>query len=157
MKRPKRRRSNDNPYYLNNDGEYLIEFKTEKNDIQRVKVSKEVYDAFDRFELDDLKQLNEYDRHLEHSELLDSDLYKRTAFKSKLTDEIVEEITDLNSLKEALNSLSEIQKRRIKMYYFNNLKLREIAKIEHCSIMSVKNSVDNGIKNLEEILKKIPM
>lgn len=157
MKRPKRRRYKDNPYYLNSNGEeYLIEFKNENKGYQKVNVSKSIYDIFDKFELDDLKELNEYDRHLEHSELLDNDLYKRSTYKSKLPEEIVEEIIELKELHNALNSLSEIQKRRIKMYYFKDLNLREIANIEKCSIMSVKNSIDAGIKKMKEILKKIP-
>ena len=56
-------------------------------------------------------------------------------------------------LKEAINLLSEKQKRRIKMYYFEDMNLREIAEKEGCSIMSVKNSIDNGLSKLKEILK----
>jgi len=152
---PKRRRYKNNPYYLsNNDKVYLIEFKNVKREIQKIEVSKEIYEAFNRFELDDLKELNEYDRHLEHLELYENDLYKKSVLKSKSTEDIVEEINDFNRVKKALNSLTEVQKRRIKLYYFYDLKLREIAATDKCSIMSVKNSIDTGIKKLEKILKK---
>lgn len=155
MKHPKRRRFRDNPYSLiNNDMEYLIVFKKANNETQKINVSKEVYDMLDRFELDDLKELNEYDRHLEHSEMFDGELYKKAISKSKLTDEVVEQKIEFEELYKAINSLSKVQKRRIKMYYFKGLNLREIADIEKCSIMSVKNSLDSGIIKLKNFLKK---
>lgn len=155
MKRPKRRRYNDNPYYLKNIGDkYIIEFKNSNNKVQSIMVNKSIYDIFDRFELDDLKELNEYDRHIEHSEILDGDLYKRASYKIKLTEDIVENLIELKELQNALNSLSQIQIRRIKMYYYTDLTLREIAEIENCSVMSVKASIDTGIKKLKKILKK---
>ena len=151
MTRPKRRRYSDNPYYLKNvEDKYIIEFKNANNKIQSINVNKAIYDIIDRFELDDLKELNEYDRHIEHSEILDGDLYKRASIKTKLTEEIVENLIELKELQNALNSLSQIQIRRIKMYYYIDLTLREIAEIENCSIMSVKNSIDTGIKKLKK-------
>ena len=76
--RPKRRRISDNPYTLqviNNT--YVVIFKdnTYKNHI--VEVSEDVFNAMNNFELDDLKELNEFDRHIEHSLLLDEKLYIR--------------------------------------------------------------------------------
>ena len=52
-----------------------------------------------------------------------------------------------------MSILSNIQKRRIKMYYFDDMTLKEIAKIEKCSIMSVKESIDSGINKLRKNLK----
>ena len=45
----------------------------------RYGLEKEIFDSFDEFELEDKSQMNEYDRRIEHSELLDSSLYKRSA------------------------------------------------------------------------------
>ncbi len=153
--RPKRRRFIDNPYYLENtDTNFYIVIKKERNSLQKIEVSKEIYDNFDRFELDDLKELNEYDRHIEHIEILENDLYKRATNKQKFVDEIIEDNILSEKIKDAINSLSKIQKRRVLMYYFDNLNLREISEMEKCSIVSVKNSLDLALIKLKEILKK---
>ena len=52
----------------------------------------------------------------------------------------------------AINQLSEKQKRRIKMYFFEDKKFCEIAELEHCAIGSVEDSINNGIKKIKEIL-----
>lgn len=67
-------------------------------------------------------------------------------------EEVIETKLLNEDLKKAINSLSDIQKRRIKMYYFEDKTLREIAEIEHCKIMSVKDSIDVGIKKIKKIL-----
>lgn len=149
----KRRKYKENPYILENDGTtYWIKFKDSKNIINRISISKEVYDAFDRFELDDLKELNEYDRHIEHLKLLENTLEKRAVNKSINTDKIVEDRIFNEKLKYAISNLPEIQKRRLKLYYFDNKTLEEIALLEKCSKVAVKYSIDIA---LEKISKKI--
>ena len=54
----------------------------------------------------------------------------------------------------AINKLSDVQKRRIKMYYFEQLKLEKIAEIEHTSFQMISKSIKQGIENLKKILKK---
>ena len=59
---PKRRRYKDNPYKLKIiDKLYFIEL----NGID-IEVSKEVYDTSNESELHDIKEMNEYDRHIFH-------------------------------------------------------------------------------------------
>lgn len=40
------------------------------------------------------------------------------------------------------------------MYYFEDLTLQEISKVENCSISSVKESIDSGITKLKKNIKK---
>lgn len=77
---PKRRKCKDNPYTLNYIEEkniYTITFKDVKGHLNKVEVSEEVYRVFDKFELQDIKELNEYDRHIEHSEIFENNLESR--------------------------------------------------------------------------------
>ena len=58
--RPKRRKSNDNPYNLESDisnNKYMVEFNDVNGQRHSIYISKEVYAALDQFELDDLKIL----------------------------------------------------------------------------------------------------
>lgn len=74
IKKPKRRRYKDNPYSLLYDGEYEIKLTT-NGKTKILKVNQDLYEAFNKFELEDLKEMNEYDRNLTHYELDENSLY----------------------------------------------------------------------------------
>lgn len=155
--RPKRRKYKDNPYTLNYIEErniYIVSFKDVKGHLQKIEVSEEVYKAFDRFELQDVKELNEYDRHIEHSELFENSLEKRAKDKPlSLEDEIIKKST-FDELKQAIELLSEVQKRRIKKYYFADKNEYVIAKEENTTQQAVNKTLKQAIQKLKEILKK---
>ena len=80
-KRPKRRKDKYNPYTLCSEkGKYYVYFVDVNNRIQMVEVSKSVFETFNIFELEDISQMNEYDRHLEHSEAYEHTLHKKKVF-----------------------------------------------------------------------------
>ena len=55
----------------------------------------------------------------------------------------------------ALNSLPEIQGRRIEAYYLLGMSRKEIAKVEEVSESSVNESIDRGLRALKKLLKEI--
>lgn len=154
--RPKRRKHKDNPYILNYIEEkniYIIEFKDADGIIQEVEVNEKIYKVFDGFELEDLSELNKYDNHIEHSELYDNTLEKRIMDKPmNLDDEIIRKTT-FENLRKAINKLPEIQKRRIKKYYFDEKTQQKIADEENVNIRAVQYSLNLALKKLKEILK----
>ena len=97
--------------------------------------------------------MNEYDNHIEHSTLIESTLYKRAATIQKSVYEQVEENILHDNLKKAIDLLPTIQKRRLKMYFFEDMTLQEIALKEQCSKSAVKHSIDDGLSNLKKNLK----
>ena len=117
--RPKRRKYKDNPYTLNYCEErdiYIISFKDSRGIIQNVEVTETIYKTFDRFELDDLSEMNEFDNHIEHSEIFENNLNDRAKDKPiSLEDEIIRKST-FDELKKAIDMLPEVQKRRIMQY-----------------------------------------
>ena len=152
---PKRRKSKDNPYTLNIlEGKYIVSFKDSKNISYEVEITEQVFKNFDSFELEDISQMHEFERHIEHSELLESTLNNRAVNKLGSIEEEVERKIIIEEVRIALDTLSEVQKRRIKMYYFEDLNLREIAELEGCSIKNVHKSIEQGLENLRKILKK---
>lgn len=160
MNNPKRRKSKDNPYtlaYDSDNNKYTISFKDANNNYLCVEVDYSIYEVFNNFELIDLSELNEYDRHIEHFNIMENDeiLYKRISDKKSSIDEIVDKKIITNNLKYALNKLSARQKRRIKMYYFEEKTLEEIARIEACSIHSVFMSIERGKKKLKNFLNQV--
>ena len=82
--RPKRRKYKDNPYKLENIEDkkiYRISFNDTLGKRCIVDVDFEIFKTLNQFELDDLKELNEFDRHIEHLEQTDELLYKKAFLK----------------------------------------------------------------------------
>lgn len=155
--RPKRRKHKDNPYtleFIEEKNSYRVSFKDVKGKYQRVEVNKEIYQAFDRFELDDLSELNEFDNHIEHSEIYENNLNERAMDKPLGVADIVETILINEELKKAINELSDVQKRRIKMYYFEDMTLDDIANVEKTSHQAISKSIIKALAELRKILKK---
>ena len=152
---PKRRKSKDNPYVLDYKEDiniYTVKFKDNKNVLQVVEVTEEVYKVFDKAELEDISQMHEYERHIEHSELTDITLNRRAKNKAIIVEEEVEHKIMVEEIKRAFDILTDTQKRRIKLYYFEGLNFKQIALREHCDESSVRESIYKGIEKIKKIL-----
>ena len=160
VNRPKRRKDKDNPYSLDfKENNYVVSFKTVKNEYKEVKVSEEVFNAFDKFELEDISQLHKVDKHIDmrvidNTEYMDIILFNNTVNDEISIEEQIENKILQEELKKAILELSEVQKRRVIKYYFENKTLQKIAEEEGCSIASVKESLDSSINKLRKKLKK---
>lgn len=153
--RPKRRKDKYNPYTIyEKDGYYYILFKDGQAVPYKLEISKSLYDIFDSFELDNLAYLNELDRHIEQSEVWESTLNTRAFQKMDGIEEIVSEKIQIERLHRAIKNLPEIQRRRVWMYYFEDMTYEQIAKKEGCTKMPVKRSIEIAIKHLKKELKK---
>lgn len=153
IKQLKRNKDKYNPYTIEvREEEYYVLFKDSNNVLQEISITKEVYDAFDKFELEDISQIHKIRKHIEHNEVYEETLYQRSAIESiSVEDEVSTKIIN-EELRSAINELNEIQKRRIIKYYFYDKTYEEIAKEENCTKRAVKFSIDIGI---EKISKKI--
>ena len=150
--RPKRRRHKDNPYtLLVDDNIYKVAFLDSKNNIQVIEIDADVFDALDDFELADLSELNEYDRHIEHLTFEETQYKKYSNKVPSLEEEILQNML-YNELKLEISRLPEKQRRRLVLYFFNDLTLQEIAIIDNCSPQAVKKSIDSSIKRLGMLL-----
>lgn len=155
-KRPKRRKSKDNPYTLLSDGElniYIINFKDSRNINQNIYVTKEVFEAFDKFELEDISQMHKYDKYIEHSEVFEETMYKRAFKFEKSVEDIVEQKLKFNNLLNEINNLNDIQKRRFVMYYFYEMNIEDIAKIEGCTFQAISKSISLAIEKIRKNFK----
>lgn len=85
IKLPKRKRSKDNPYtilFCEEKNTYMVVFVDSRGISQKVELTNELYELFNIFELEDISSMHKFDKHIEHSELLDSTLYKRSVKKN---------------------------------------------------------------------------
>lgn len=146
-----------NPYTLDIDEEtntYIVEFKDTKNILHRVEVSEKVYEAFDKFELEDISQIHKIKKYIERNEVYEETLFHKSINASISVEDEVESKLLSEDLKDAINELSDIQKRRLKMYYFNELTLDEIAMLENTSHQAISKSIIRAIEEIRKKLKK---
>ena len=155
-KNPKRRKYQDNPYCISKDEEkklYVVTFKDGTGIMQKIQITKEVWEVFDEYERLDLSQMNEFDNHIEHSEIYEENLIKRANEKQiSLEDEFIRQAT-FKELKNAIDVLPEIYKRRIKLYYFEDKNEEEIAEIESTTQQAISKSLKVAKGKLKNILK----
>lgn len=156
---PKRRKIKDNPYTLftvglkNGEPHFYVSFKAANGNNVCIEVEKEIYEAMNRFELDDLSYLNEMDNHYERSELTEAALTKRAQKKAESVDALVLEKLQNENLKETVLRLPEIQRRRVVLYYYGGFTCKQIAEQENCSVIAVKKTLDAARKNLKKLLE----
>ena len=156
--RPKRRKDKDNPYEVFTTGidtaqpHYDLSFEDSSRVKQCIEISKALFDAFDRFELDDLSFMNEVDRHYEQSEQTEQSLNKRASQPQESVEEAIFQRVEIETLHQAIAQLPEKQRRRLILYYFDGLTYEQIAAIEGCAFQVVAKSVRAAEKNLKKFL-----
>ncbi len=89
-RQPKRRKDKYNPYEIyEKDGKYYVSFRNGEKEYKDLEIGKNVYEAFNTFELQDVSHMNVVDRHLEQSEIWDSSLYERVFQKEEGVEDTV--------------------------------------------------------------------
>lgn len=150
---PKRRKDKFNPYkiYRTEDGKCHLSFRDGRGISHHLELDETLYALFDRFELDDISYFNVVDRHYEHSELTEFSLNNRAFQKEESLEEQVLKKLEEERLHRAISQLPEIQRRRIILYYFEDLTYEQIAELESCTKRAVKFSIDLALKKLKKI------
>lgn len=156
--RPKRRRDKDNPYTILTTGidtatpHYYLTFVDSSNVERCVEIDKPLFDAFDRFELEDISFMHKVDKHYERTEQTEASLNKRAIKPQESVEEIVSQRMEVDKLHQAIARLPEKQRRRLVLYYFGEFTYEQIAEMEGCTISPVKRSIDTVIENLKKVL-----
>lgn len=159
-RRPKRQRDKYNPYKLLTTGvntpdpHYYLQFTDSVHVEQFMEISKEIFEAMDRFELDDLRILHEFERHSEHSELTEQSLHDRAVNKGEPVEDAVLRQMQNEALYAAIQKLAEKQRCRVTLYYFKGYKIREIAEMEGTSQSTVSRSIQKAEINLKIFLSE---
>lgn len=156
--RPAHRKDKDNPYEIFSVGietdtpHFYVSFKDGQGVQICMEIEKAIFDLLDRFELDDLSFLNEWDRHIEHSELTEAELYARAIVDVESVEIAACKSICNEQLRRAIADLPEVQRRRLVMYYFDSLTYEEIAEKEGCTHPAVIKSVKTALSKLKKIL-----
>ena len=155
-RRPKRRKDKYNPYTLHKENErYYVSFIDSNNKFQKIEISQEVFESFNKFELEDVSQMNEYERHYEHSEIYENTLHRRNVSDVQSLEEYFDNAQDADNLHMAVNKLPEVQKRRLNKYYFEDKTFDKIALEEGCTYQCVQRLVYRAVAKIKSILENL--
>lgn len=150
-KHPIRKKDKDNPYELTVENEeYYVAFSDGQGVHHKERINQELYDLFDRFELEDISQLNVISRYQEHLELTEGALNQRALIQPESIEDGVYRKIIYDQLHTAIGKLPDIQRRRVLLYYFGGFTYERIAEMEGCTKMAVKFSIDIAIKKLRK-------
>ena len=149
---------NTNPYALRTEiaggiTHYYVSFKDGQSTPRETEVSRPVYLEFLRFVRIE-RNLRRWDeRHVEQSDLTDETLFERSSQQPKGLEETVFDSLRNDYLRQAVQSLPEIQRRRFVLYHEFGLTFEQIAKMEGCTKMAVKFTVDKAKEAIMKIIE----
>lgn len=141
---PKRRKSKDNPYTIGYDEKqqnYFLTFLNSRGIMQQIYISRELYEVFNAFELEDLSQLNEHERHIDATELTEEYLYRHLTVLPNVVEEAIDKKITVENVHKAIATLSPTQKKRLVLYYFYEFTYEQIAQLEGCKYQSVQDAI----------------
>ena len=150
--------NNENPYTLRAEvvegiTHYYVSFTDGETIHRETEVSRPVYLEFLRF-VQIERSLRHWDeRHREYSELTDETLRRRAINPPISLEETVFDSLRNEHLRTAIQDLSEIQRRRFVLYHEFGLTYEQIAKMEGCTKMPVKRSIDRAEQKIREQIK----
>ncbi len=136
-----------------NGDKHFVSFTDGDGDFQRLEISEEVYYALIDLNRRDRNLTRSDERNLEHSELTDETIIKRAFRKPKEIEELILEKERNKSFWQVIGELPEVQRKRLLLYYDYGFSLKEIAKMENCSVRAIQYSLDIAKKRLKNNLK----
>ncbi len=75
--------------------------------------------------------------------------YIYSIFSKDEPEDIAIQLEEMTLLRKAIVSLTQVQRRRLKLYFFNGLTIREIAKLEGVSHKNVLKSLSEAIRKIK--------
>ena len=132
---------------------YFVSFTDGYGEFQRLEINEDIYSALADLNKNDRNLTRSDERNLEHSELTDETLIKRAFKKPKGIEELIMEKEVKKIFWQAIGELPEVQRKRLLLYYDYGFSLKEIAKMENCSIRAIQYSLEIAKKRLENNLK----
>lgn len=152
---PNRKKDKLNPYTLSVENDiYYISFNDGQGIFHKMEISMELFATFNRFELDDISQMNVISRHLEQSELTEETLNQRAVDPPELIEDHVCRKITYEELHKTIAQLPAVQRRRLLLYYFGGYTYEQIAQMEGCKHPAIMKSVAAAEKNIKKHLAK---
>ena len=114
-------------------------------------VSHEVYEALtDLFRREEHAEEMRDLRHLTAGGYIEGETEEQMAGETKSLEDMIIHQMDLETLQKAVQSLTQVQKERLHLYFFEGMTFRQIAEKTGISDMSVRESVEASLKKIKK-------
>ena len=140
--------------YIESEDKYYISFIDSVKQTCRMEITKDVFDAYINSRKSYIKVGNEFSRHIEHLNLNENELYRKSFKKEDTVEEIVLKNIDNEKLENALENLTETQYRRIELHIINEVTIRDVAKLEKVQKRQIEKSLALGMKKIKKFFEK---
>jgi len=122
------------------------------NEIDNLDIPKEVYDLLVEFERYERNQRRSDERHLEHRQLTQEEIFSRSLVTSSTSESIFFTNSFLNEFYGALDELTCKERERFWMHHLLGMSYVHIASIFSLSPVSIRKSVKSAEKKLSNAL-----
>ena len=116
--------------------------------IRKVEVTDELIECFENFRKTINNQEKSDERHIDFRSVEDAENEAIIIHSAKSIEEIIFKDQKKEQLHLALSSLTDIQRRRIMLHYFDGMTIKEIAKLESVVIRVVSRSIRKAEENI---------
>jgi RNA polymerase sigma-70 factor (ECF subfamily) len=150
--------NNENPDSLRTEiiggiAHYYVSFMDGQAVHRETEVSRPVYLEFLRFVKIERNLRRSDERHIEQSELSDEALCARAMYQPMSVEEAVYDSLRNEQLRDAIQQLPEIQRRRFVLYHEFGFTYEQIAEIEGCKRQPVTRSIQRAEEKIVAKLK----
>lgn len=132
---------------------YYITFTNYDGEKVTSEIPREIFDTYIASKKCYKRNQNEQERHWEQSSVTDETLYKRANKYEQSIEATIIENENKRNIHIAISKIPKVQRHRIELRYFNELKEREVAEKEGISIRAVQYSLHCAIENLKKFKK----
>ena len=129
-----------------------IKYKTADGKRICVEVTTAVADLLEQTDRQIRSQGRQDRRYLDNGEYIDGLTDTTTVCPGEDIADLVCRMDSYERLHAAIETLSEVQRRRIILYYFEDLSYRQIAKLEGVNFRSVAESITGATKKLKKLV-----
>lgn len=151
---------NANPYTLRTEvaegiTRYFVSFQDGQAILRETEVSRPVYLEFSRFVKVERNMRRWDERHTEQFDLTDKSLYDRALHKPKSVEEAAFDSLRNEKLRQAIQELPELQRRRFVLHHEFGLTYEQIAEMEGRRKSAVCESVIRAEEKIREKIKNL--
>ena len=133
---------------------YFVSFIDGENKFREIEVSHTIFSEINH-SIKTIRNLTRSDeRHIENIEQNEESLYSKALNYQKGVEDVLIGIELINTLRNAIADLPEIQRRRFTLYYEFGLTFEQIAKMDGCSIRAIKFSVDIAKEKINKFFEE---
>jgi RNA polymerase sigma factor (sigma-70 family) len=130
-----------------------ITYKTASGSKIRVEVSTPVKELLEQSDRQIRSQRRQDRRHLDFAAQADEDLLESLLPAYKDTADLLEIIERDTRLHKAIGQLTEIQRRRLYLHFFEGLSYRQIAELEGVTHRTVISTIENSLNRLRKLFQ----